>query len=278
LEKLIRNCPECNNIVEHKSKISYRESIRKNKICTICSRKKNLHLPEIFEKSRLSNLGKHSGEKNPFYNKKHNQETIDLIKENSRGKSSGSKNGMFGKSFFDVWVEKYGIDIANQKMKDYKNLQSNNNKNEKNSMYGKPSPMGSGNGWSGWYKNWYFRSILELSYMINVIERFNLKWESAEKRKYEIYYEIDGNKKTYRADFIINDFYMVEVKPRNLLKSPLVKEKMNSGVEFCKKNNLKYKITVPPKLKDEEVLKLYKENKIKFSKRYEEKFRKRYFK
>jgi hypothetical protein len=38
-------------------------------------------------------------------------------------------------------------------------------------MYGKPSPNGSGNGW-------YFISLHELSYMVNVIERFKLKWNS----------------------------------------------------------------------------------------------------
>ena len=40
-------------------------------------------------------------------------------------------------------------------------------------MYGRFSPRGSGNGWSGWYKEWYFRSLLELSYMINET-KFNM--------------------------------------------------------------------------------------------------------
>jgi hypothetical protein len=52
---------------------------------------------------------------------------------------------------------------------------------EKNFWFGKPSPVGSGNGWSGWYKGWYFRSLLELSFMIKVIERFKFSWKSADR-------------------------------------------------------------------------------------------------
>ena len=44
-----------------------------------------------------------------------------------------------------------------------------------NPQYGKPANYDSGAGWSGWYKNWYFRSIYELSFMINYIEKNNLK-------------------------------------------------------------------------------------------------------
>ena len=55
---------------------------------------------------------------------------------------------------------------------------------EKNAQYGKPAYGGSGNGWSGWYKEWYFRSIMELSFMINYIEKNNLKWKTAEHKQY----------------------------------------------------------------------------------------------
>ena len=82
-------------------------------------------------------------------------------------------------------------------------------------MYGKPAPIGSGNGWSGWYKGWYFRSLLELSFMINVIERFNMPWISAENQTYKISY-VDTNLKqrNYYADFIIDNKYIVECKPK----------------------------------------------------------------
>ena len=41
---------------------------------------------------------------------------------------------MFGKSFYDIWVEKYGIEIADNKMVEYKKKQSLNNSGELNNM------------------------------------------------------------------------------------------------------------------------------------------------
>lgn len=47
-------------------------------------------------KAKLSVL--RMGENNPFYGKKHSQLTIDLMSANSKGKTSGKRNGMYGKS------------------------------------------------------------------------------------------------------------------------------------------------------------------------------------
>ena len=118
--------------------------------------------------------------------------------------NKGSNNPMYGKSFYDVWLKKYGKEVADQKMTEYRQKQSELNSGENNNMYGKPSPNGSGNGWSGWYNGWFFRSIRELSYMIKVIERYNLKWESGETNKWKIQYkDYDGLIRNYFPDFII---------------------------------------------------------------------------
>jgi len=64
-----------------------------------------------FTKEHLTNLKKsfegrdYNGEKNPFYGKGH------LI--------SGDKNPMYGKTFYDVWVEKYGKEIADIKKQEW---------------------------------------------------------------------------------------------------------------------------------------------------------------
>lgn len=51
-------------------------------------------------------------------------------------------------------------------------------------MYGKPPPKRTGNGISGWWKNKiYFRSLLELAFLINA-EKTNLAIESAERKEY----------------------------------------------------------------------------------------------
>jgi hypothetical protein len=122
------------------------------------------------------------------------------------------------------------------------------NSGENNPMFGKPAPQGSGNGWSGWYNGWFFRSILELSYMIKVIERYSMKWETGENHKYKIpYTDTYGVCRNYFPDFIINDKYIVEIKPNRLIKTLKVIEKINAGIEYCNTNNMIYKITnIPP--------------------------------
>lgn len=64
----------------------------------------------------------YTGDKNPFYGKGHLME--------------GEKNPMYGRSFYDIWVEKYGKEIADKKKEDWlnkikKNGVDNNNNNEK---------------------------------------------------------------------------------------------------------------------------------------------------
>lgn len=173
-----------------------------------------------------------------------------------------------GKTLEDL----YGKEKANN----IKNKISIASSGENNSMYGKPSPPGSGNGWSGWYNNWYFRSLLELSFMINVIERFNFTWLGAEKEKYKIHY-IDWNnkKRTYHPDFVLNEKYLIEIKPKYLWNSETVKRKCEAAKIFCDDRNLKFKITSCIKLlTHNEIEQLIKENKVKFIKRYQEKWEK----
>lgn len=144
---------------------------------------------------------------------------------------------------------------------------------KKNSMYGKPSPMGSGNGWCGWYNGWHFRSLRELSYMINVIERFNLKWENAEKSKYKIeYLDHKGSERTYHPDFFINSKYLVEIKPKKLWNSMNVKLKKEAAIIFCEKYNFKYKLISPRKLTFDEIKFLVEQTKVIFVDRYKKKF------
>jgi len=65
-----------------------------------------------FSDEHIENLKKsfekrdYNGSNNPFYGKGE--------------MNKGEKNPMFGKSFYDVWVEKYGKEIADEKMVDWK--------------------------------------------------------------------------------------------------------------------------------------------------------------
>jgi NUMOD3 motif len=82
----------------------------------------------------------HNGEKNPMFGKKQRLESIEKNKKsqpytsvnfpqwlrNKIGeKSKGKNNAMFGKSFYDIWVIKYGKEIADKKLEDYKNNKKN---------------------------------------------------------------------------------------------------------------------------------------------------------
>ena len=179
------------------------------------------------------------------------------------------------KLIYVCWLERYGKEIADQKLKDLKLKISKSSKGSNNPMFGKPSPQGSGNGWSGWYKGWFFRSFLELSYMINVIERNNWKWESAERKNLAIpYVNWKGTNRYYFTDFIINDNVLVECKPKAFWNSKDIISKSNAAKEFCKDRGWKFELIDPIRLSKKEIKILHDSNKVKFIERYEEKYKK----
>jgi len=77
------------------------------------------------------------GEKNGFYGKKHSDDTKKRQKEVKIGKYDGENNPMYGKSLLNVWLEKYGEIVANEKMEEYKKLQHKISSGKNNAMYGK---------------------------------------------------------------------------------------------------------------------------------------------
>ncbi len=276
MNNFTRNCPECTKIINYNAKWSCEKAQLANRLCKSCSKKGN-------KNPQYGN----SGDKNPFYNKKHSKETKEKIslknkghkhsdeyKKNHKKIFTGKKKSIDKNSHLKVWINKYGIERAKEMYKDYKKLLSNKYSGEGNPMYGKPSPQGSGNGWSGWYKGWFFRSLLELSYMISVIERFNISWESCENNLYQIKY-LDWNNKqrNYYPDFILANKYLIEIKPKRLQNSVNVKLKQQAAIEFCNKHNLKYKLTAGPNNLNLEILKhKIQKGELIFTKRYQVKF------
>lgn len=236
-----RKCPKCNIILEYSSLTRRNNAEIKQFWCSSC---------------RVTKLNKaKTGQKNPFFGKHHSEETKEKIRQNTdraytktdefKRKSArvGDQNGMYGKSFYDVWLKKYGIDVANEKLKELSRKQSDNTSGSNNPMYGKPAPKKSGSGISGWYKGWFFRSIKELSFMIFVIEKNNFTWESAETSQFAIpYKDHSGNSRTYRADFIVENKIMVEVKPKRLMNSPSNILKKNAACQFCESHGLEYRM------------------------------------
>jgi len=270
-ELYIRECPECKKQIFYKSKYSKRNAEKYGSLCKSCNKKG----------SKNHFYGKHFiGKENPFFGKKHTKETKEALAKVDKSftrkpeviektKHLGKDNGMYGKSFYDVWLKKYGKEEADKRLSKISKKHSVNNSGEGNPMYGKPAPVGSGGGWSGWYKGWYFRSLRELSYMINVIEKNNYKWISLDNKngkKYRVGYEEEGKKRTYRADFLIEDKWMVEIKPKETMLTPTNILKKEAAEKFCKNNGLEYRI-VDAKIYEEQIKELFVNGQIKFIKR-----------
>jgi len=269
------NCKECGEIIKYSKRMVYSTGLKRNKTPGVCSSCLKI------------------GSKNPFYNRKHTKVSMDKMIETSKNSEKRSeyyekirsiehrqilsewmkKNSpMRNNSFYKIWVEKYGKEIADEKLLEYKKKQSENNRGEKCYWFGKTPPFGSGNGWSGWYKGWYFRSLIELSYVINVIEKYNLNWKTGESKEYKITFEHKGKTKNYFPDFIINDKYMVECKPRKLWFTEIVSKKKIEAEKFCERRGLIYKLRDVKKLTDDEIFNLYESGEIVWIERYKEKF------
>ena len=292
METLIRKCPNCNCELNYKSKYNKLNADKKNSKCKSCGLKEVI-TDEV--KKRMSDRVKgpnnpmygKTGELNPFFGKHHTEESKQKIIKNKdysiyktdefRKKiskvTSGENNPMFGKSVYDVWFIKFGKEIADKKLIEYKKKQSNNSSGEKNPMYGKPSPKNSGNGICGWYRGWFFRSLLELSYMIQVIERFKLNWDNGECDKYKIRYIQDGVTKNYFPDFIINEKYVVECKPKQLWSTTKNVLKFESAKKYCEENNYIFKLRDIPKLKKPELLLLIDSGLVELTNKWKDKIK-----
>lgn len=252
-----RSCPECGKKLFYTRNKNRNYAEKNKKVCASCRRREVVKRPEVIAKNKkkwkLLSI-KYKGEGNPFYGKKHSDSVLKKLQKVDKGYTQtkefkdksvkrGRENGMYGKTIYGVWVEKYGVDIADEKMAKLRSARSQNACGKNNPMYGKPSPQGSGNGWSGWYKGWFFRSIRELSYVIKNIEANNYTWRTAEAADLKIpYRDYKGEARIYFADFLVEDKELIEVKPQKLQSSLTVRKKQAAAKRFCKKRKYVYKL------------------------------------
>lgn len=206
------------------------------------------------------------------------QEKANLLKSKMSIANSGSNNPNYGGIYSKMeecvklakeWKgktieERFGLEKANLiKQKISLRISGKNN-----GMYGKPSPNGSGNGWSGWYKNIYFRSILELSFIKYFIDN-NISFVNGEKIK--IPYIMEGVQRNYFPDFII-DNKIIEIKPTSLLNNDQNLLKFEAARKIYGDNFIiltEYDII---KLEFEEINELLDCGDLKFIERYQIKF------
>ncbi len=265
-------CPQCGDKQTYITKGNLNNAIKLNRICAKC-RAKNKGLTMM-------------GEANSFFGNSHSDEIKSKIAKTqsdyiskhghyNKGKinNHGSNNPMFGRSVYSIWLEKYGKEEADKRLSNQKAKTSKATKGENNPMYGKPSPQGSGNGWSGWYKGKFFRSLLELSFIINKLEKYNIKWESAESARFKVSYtNSEGTIRNYFPDFhLIELNILVEIKPKNLWYEKDVVLKRESAMNQFEKNYL-YITTDAPQLSFMELNTIFKTGEINFTSKYKAKF------
>lgn len=241
--------------------------------------------------ARYATKGENTGSKNGFYGLSHRSETIEKLKSVDRSYtktpafrakmsqvvSRGKESAMYGKTTYQIWVEKHGETKAKELDLIRRQKWSEASSGSKNPMYGKPSPQGSGNGWSGWYKNWYFRSLMELTYVVDFLEPQNLRWTSAESAGVKIKYRSwKGSERTYVPDFLVDNIRLVEIKPNRLINTPTVLLKSQAAKVYCEQIGWLYEILDPGMLADDALFDLRRTESIKFTDRYEKQFQERY--
>lgn len=260
-------CITCNKKIKYKTKRIYATAV-KNKIkkCRGCKLKEY----QSQFKDKVHPLSKKmSGKNNPFYGKKHTKETKKKLSDrnmtgwNMSRDTKGNKNPMYGKKVYDIWVEKYGEEEAKKRDLKWKKKLSKAFSGKNNPMYGKSPPIGSGNGCSGWYNGHYFRSLAELNYIL-YLESQNIKWSTAEIKKYRVKYKNEqGKDKTYCPDFIINNDTIIECKPKPLWNTVENILKRESAEKYFKKIGLIYQIVDPGYIDNTILRKLIKNGKVK---------------
>jgi glutaredoxin len=263
-----RKCPKCNSDISYRDKWSYIYAVRDNTNCSKCRNIQNSITHNYSEKFK--------GKNNPFYGKSHNAITRKKMASTDRSYMTGDNNPMkdckmkeyFSKLHMGKGNPMYGKRHTKSALKKISYHSSGKN----NPMYGKPSPQGSGNGWANWYKGFHFRSLRELQYYINFVDGKGISCESGQTKKFRIpYKDYNGIDRTYSPDFFIDGKFLVEIKPKKLWNTNLVKLKKKVAEKFCKLNGWKYKlIDVDPD--SNSIREKYLNGEIKFVEKYKERF------
>jgi hypothetical protein len=126
----------------------------------------------------------------------------------------------------------------------------------------------------GYYKNWFFRSLKELSYVLH-LESVGSKWSSAEIPSLTVTYtDVYGKTKKHYADLLVDNRIIVEVKPRRYQNSKTVKLKSEAMKDFCAKNGYVYSMVSPRKINKQVLKSLYVSGAVTIQDCYKKKFEK----
>lgn len=285
-----RSCPKCQVTIYYSTKYNARNAERDGRICRKCvgipwkGRAPEAALKALAEKYATDPTFQR-GQNNSFYGKHHTEETkrklsesvIQFASKNTEVISARMKKifnegragicSRLGKTNYEIWVKKYGVEEADIRQAALVRKHSENSRGTKNRMYGKPAPRGAGNGWKGWYRDIFFRSLRELFFIIE-LESKRVEWENGEMTKHGIEYEDDsGQMRTYYTDYVVEGVYY-EIKPKRLWTSREVQTKIQGAAKKGIVVNL-----VDPVIDGDKIRHLYEKGLIKFMPKYEEKIK-----
>lgn len=101
-------------------------------------------------------------------------------------------------------------------------------------------------GISGNYNGEHFRSMNELSFIINYLEKKNVSFKSGERMKGIEYWDTESQRvRCYYPDFL-TDKFMIEIKPKDFWDKPNTIDKKIAAQKFCELNNLEYRLVHYP--------------------------------
>ena len=290
-----RKCPKCGKELSYKAKQAFKKFEKLNALCRSCTKKGHKDSDETRAKKSTAT----KGQNNPMAGRsvysvwleKYGKEEADLRRESQSKKIKGKKiifakpieernylrgvdNKMKNGGLLPLMIKKYGKEEADKKWIEFKQKQSKNSTGSNNPMFGKPSPMGSGNGWKGWYKGFFFRSIMEASFLKYLFDN-NITFESAENNKFKIEYFDTYRKRNanYFPDYYLtNSKEIIEVKPLRLTQTINNKDKFEAA---RKKYGNKFKIMTQEDfhiLTNDEIRELKNNRTLRFQDRYEQKY------
>jgi very-short-patch-repair endonuclease len=208
--------------------------------CDECGLKTNLkNIPNI-KKIFLCKKCRTKGGRNGMFNKKLSIEARNKIREKNtgrktseetklklhyallgknKGKYDGKNNPMYNKKVYDIWVEKYGEEEANNKNIKYKNKISNKTSGKNNPMYNKKVY----DIWVEKYgeeeadKKWkiYLEKLSKTSYFRTYNKQNNKNWSNISQELFwKIYSEIyEKYKKIYFGE--LNHEYSCGIRSKN---------------------------------------------------------------
>lgn len=215
---------------EYKSKFPSAKLIsdRKRKVQSGNAKDNKANLGKKFSKEHRNKISKSKlGSKNPFFSKTHSKETIEQAKKKRE----------------QTLLDKYNVtnvmqlDSAREKISRYATKRVLDNSNN----FGKCNKFKNGFFYSTKNnKQFYYRSSYELKFMQELENDINVKFYEVEP--FSIKYEYDGIIHRYIPDFIINNYLIVEIKPRWMMRDPQTIAKIETANKFAIQNGYKFKL------------------------------------